>query len=76
MHQRKVSCTYERCLFTLGDTNLVTAVAIVISSTYKSIPDPSYPLYHLFIARSPAAAALLGHNLTGPEYTLLRKKHE
>jgi hypothetical protein len=66
----------ERCIFTLGDANLVTAIAIMISSMYKSIPHPNYPLYHMFIARSLATIALLGHNSTGPVYALLRKKHE
>ena len=67
---------FEKCNFALGDANLVAAIAIIVSSMYKSIPDPNYPLYHLFLARSLAAIALVGHNSTGVLYHLLRKKRK
>jgi hypothetical protein len=67
---------FEKCIFALGDANLVTAIAIIVSSMYQSILDPNYPLYHLFLARSLAAIALVGYNSTGVLYHLLRKKRK
>ncbi len=41
----------------------------------KLSQDPAYPLYHLFLARSLAALALVGHNTAAFVYAKLRRYH-
>ena len=45
----------------LGDTQLVTGLAVMIASSVNILTDEDTPLYHIFVARSLADVALVGH---------------
>ncbi len=56
----------------LGDTGLITGLAIILSSMAKAYADPQYPQYHLFIARMLASLAFCGYNASNVVYPKLR----
>ncbi|KAF2005337.1 hypothetical protein P154DRAFT_616557 [Amniculicola lignicola CBS 123094] len=64
----------ERLILGLGDMNLVTTLAIIISSMVNMSYDKHYPLYHIFIARSLAGSAIEGHNSASFVYAKFQRK--
>jgi hypothetical protein len=64
----------EQFIFNLGDLNLATSLAIIISSMVNIHTNPHYPLYHIFIARALASSAIIGHNSTTFVYTKFQQK--
>lgn len=55
-------CPAEAFVMTLGDTQLVSGVAIVVAPLINLCADEDYPLYHHFISRSLAGLCVTGHN--------------
>lgn len=51
----------KQVLVTLGDTQLVSALAIIIASLTNIMKDDETPLYHIFIARGLADLSLTAH---------------
>jgi len=66
----------ENLLLVLGDTNLVSSLAIMISSMIKMYSSPNYPLYHVFVARALAGLAITGHIAASQVYKNLREHHK
>jgi hypothetical protein len=62
----------ENLVLTLCDLNLVTSLGLIISSLSKIAQDNQYPLYHIFLARSLANLAILGHNASSFVYKKMR----
>ncbi|MCJ1431484.1 hypothetical protein MMC27_000837 [Xylographa pallens] len=51
----------QKVLVMLGDTHLVTGLAVMIASSINIMMDVETPLYHIFVARSLADTAFVGH---------------